>query len=259
MRVTSHETQKRSLLNTCSFMAADRSPGTCRTCAIMMLMSVLITGASGGLGPAVVEAFLATGATVFGVARSWKKGNPHNSTRFHVIEADVNTDEGCDAAVEAANPVRVLAHLVGAYAGGQPVASADDATFDQMINLNLRSAFRMIRAVLPGMQETGRGRILAIGSRAATEPMGGSAAYSLSKAGLAALIQTVALETKKSGITANLVATSVIDTTANRAAMRSADYSLWVKPESIARMLVWLASEEAADVSGAIVPIYGRV
>lgn len=222
-------------------------------------MSVLITGASGGLGPAVVEAFLAGGATVFGVARSWKRGNPHNSTRFHVIEADVNTDEGCDAAVEAAAPVRVLVHLVGAFAGGQPVAAADDNTFDLMINLNLRSAFRMIRAVLPAMQQAGRGRILAIGSRAASAPMSGSAAYNASKAGLEALIRTVALETKNAGITANLVAPSIIDTPVNRAAMPSADYSRWVKPESIAVTLVWLASDAASDISGAVVPIYGRV
>lgn len=222
-------------------------------------MPILITGASGGLGPAVVDAFLATGATVFGVARSWKKGNPHNTTRFHVVEADVNTDEGCDAAVEAATPVEALVHLVGAFAGGKTVEKTDDSTFDQMINLNLRSAFRMIRAVLPGMQEAGRGRILMIGSRAGEEPMAGCAAYNLSKAGLASLIRTVAMETKKTGITANLVAPSTIDTAANRAAMPSANHSLWVKPESIARLLVWLASKEAADISGAVIPIYGRV
>src|ERR1700730_12092959 len=221
-------------------------------------MSILITGASGGLGPAVVDAFLATGATVFGVARSWKRGNPHNSTRFHAIEADVNTDEGCDTAVEAASPVTAVLHLVGAFAGGKRVEETDDATFDQMINANLRSAFRMIRAVLPGMQEAGRGRILVMGSRAGEEPMAGFSAYNIAKAGLASLIRTVALETKNSGITANLVAPSIIDTPANRTAMPAANYSLWVKPESIARLLVWLASEEAADISGAVIPIYGR-
>ena len=221
-------------------------------------MSILITGASGGLGPAVVEAFLATGATVFGVARSWKKGNPHNSTRFHTIEADVNTDEGCDAAAEAAAPVRALVHMVGAFAGGQPAAATDDSIFDQMVNLNLRSAFRMIRAVLPGMQEAGHGRILVIGSRAAEEPIPNCSAYNISKAGLVSLIRTVAIETKKSGITANVVAPSTIDTPANRRAMPAADPSNWVKPESIARLLLWLASDEAADISGAVIPIYGR-
>src|SRR5579884_48670 len=222
-------------------------------------MSVLITGASGGLGPAVVDAFLASGATVFGVARSWAKGNPHGSTHFHTIEADVVTDEGCDTAVSSAAPVQVLVHLVGGFGGGKPVAQADDAVWDQMLNLNLRTAFRMMRAVLPGMQSAGFGRILAVGSRAAAEPMPNFAAYTVAKAGLEALIRTVALETKASGVTANLVAPSIIDTAPNRAAMPKADPSKWVKPESIARLLVWLASRESADISGAVVPVYGGV
>lgn len=221
-------------------------------------MSILITGASGGLGPAVVEAFLATGTAVFGVARSWTKGNPHGSTRFHAIEADVNTDEGCDNAVESAAPVDALVHLVGGFAGGHPVSATSDAVFDQMINANLRSAFRMIRAVLPAMQYAGRGRILVIGSRAAEVPIPGSAAYNSSKAALAALIRTTAVENQKTGVTANLVATSIIDTPANRAAMPSADHSAWVAPSAIANLLVWLASDAAADMNGAIIPIYGR-
>jgi NAD(P)-dependent dehydrogenase (short-subunit alcohol dehydrogenase family) len=221
-------------------------------------MSILITGANGGLGPAVVEAFLATDAMVFGVARFWKRGNPHNSVRFHIVEADLNTDEGCDAAAEAAAPVGTLVHLVGAFAGGKPVTETDDATFDQMINANLRVAFRVIRAVLPGMLNAGRGRIIVIGSRAGEQPMAGSAVYNAAKAAVASLIRTVALETKDSGVTANVVAPSIIDTPANRAAMPSADHGRWVRPESIAKLLVWLASDEAADVSGAVIPIYGR-
>jgi NAD(P)-dependent dehydrogenase (short-subunit alcohol dehydrogenase family) len=221
-------------------------------------MSTLITGANGGLGPAVVEAFLATGGMVYGVARSWKHGNPHKSVHFHIVESDVNTDEGCDTAVEAAAPVHTLVHLVGAFAGGKPVTETDDATFDQMINANLRTAFRMIRAVLPGMLHEGRGRIIVIGSRTGEQPMVGASAYNAAKAAVVSLVRTVALETKDSGVTANLVSPSVIDTPANRAAMPSADHSLWVKPESIARLLVWLASDEAADISGAVIPIYGR-
>ncbi len=168
-------------------------------------MPVLITGASGGLGPAVVDEFLNAGATVYGVARSWHKGNPHNSTRFHVIEADVNTDEGCDTAVQAASPIEALIHLVGGWAGGKPVAETDDATFDRMINLNLRSAFRMMRAALPGMQAARQGRIVVIGSRAAVEPVAASAAYNASKAALASLVRTAALENKNTGVTINLV------------------------------------------------------
>jgi NAD(P)-dependent dehydrogenase (short-subunit alcohol dehydrogenase family) len=153
----------------------------------------------------------------------------------------------------------VLVHLVGAYAGGNPVATTDDSTFDQMINVNLRSAFRMVRAVLPGMVEKGSGRILAIGSRAGDEPLAGASAYNIAKAGLASLVRTVALETKRSGVTANLVSPSIIDSPSNRAALPSADRSLWVKPASVANLLVWLASDEAADISGAVIPIYGQV
>jgi NAD(P)-dependent dehydrogenase (short-subunit alcohol dehydrogenase family) len=222
-------------------------------------MSILITGASGGLGPAVADAFLAAGETVYGVARSWKKGNPHNSAKFHAIEADVNTDEGCDTAVEAAAPVKVLVHLVGGFGGGQPVQTTDDAVFDQMINANLRSAFRMIRAVLPGMQGAGYGRMIVMGSRAGEEPMAGFACYTVAKAGVAALVRTVALENKGSGITANVVAPSIIDTPANRKSMPQADHSKWVKAESIAKVILWLASEKSSDVSGAVIPVYGSV
>lgn len=220
-------------------------------------MAILITGANGGLGPAVVDAFLAAGETVYGVGRSWKKGNPHNSTSFHSVEADVNTDEGCDTAVSAAAPVTALVHLVGGFGGGQPVQATDDAVFDQMINANLRSAFRIIRAVLPGMQSAKHGRIVVMGSRAGEELMAGFAAYTVAKAGVAALVRTVALENKGSGVTANVLAPSIIDTPANRAAMPLADRSKWVTPESIAKTILWLTSNGAADISGAVIPIYG--
>jgi NAD(P)-dependent dehydrogenase (short-subunit alcohol dehydrogenase family) len=127
-----------------------------------------------------------------------------------------------------------------------------------MLGLNLRSAYTIFRAVLPGMLKAGKGRIVAVGARAAIEPIANFAAYSVSKAALVALVKTVALEVKDSGITANAVLPSVIDTPANRAAMPAADASKWVTPESIAGLLVWLVSDAARDVNGAAIPIYGR-
>jgi NAD(P)-dependent dehydrogenase (short-subunit alcohol dehydrogenase family) len=127
-----------------------------------------------------------------------------------------------------------------------------------MLDLNLRSAQLMFRAVLPSMIKAGKGRIVAVGARAALEPIANFAAYSVSKAALVALVKTVALEVKDAGITANVVLPSVIDTPANRAAMPSADASKWVTPESIAGLLIWLTSDAARDVSGAAIPIYGR-
>jgi NAD(P)-dependent dehydrogenase (short-subunit alcohol dehydrogenase family) len=220
-------------------------------------MAILITGASGGLGTAVVEAFLATGATVYGTARAWKN-QPHSNPRFHPIEANLLQPSECDRAAKLAAPVDALLHLVGGFDGGKPVAETPDETWDKILDLNLRSAQMMFRAVLPSMIKAGRGCIVAVGSRAAVEPMANFAAYSVSKAALVTLVKTVALEVKDSGITANVVLPSVIDTPANRAAMPSADASKWVTPESIAGLLVWLASDAARDVNGAVIPIYGR-
>lgn len=155
-------------------------------------------------------------------------------------------------------PLDALVHVLGGFEGGDPVARMEASVWDRMLQLNLNAAFHMFRAALPGMLDAGHGRILAVGSRTAVEPAAGLSAYGVSKAGLVALIRTIALEVKNQGVTANVVLPSVIDTPANRKAMPKADFAKWVRPESIAKLLVWLASEEAADVNGAVIPIYGK-
>lgn len=205
----------------------------------------------------MVEAFLGTGATVYGADLAWKQ-QPHSNPRFHPIEANLLDAAECERVAKLAGPVDALLHLVGGFSGGQPVADTPDEIWEKMLGLNLRSAYSIFRAVLPGMMKAGKGRIVAVGARAALEPMANFAAYCVSKAALVALVKTVALEVKDSGITANVVLPSVIDTPANRAAMPSADASKWVTAESIAGLLVWLASDAARDVNGAAIPIYGR-
>jgi NAD(P)-dependent dehydrogenase (short-subunit alcohol dehydrogenase family) len=219
-------------------------------------MNIIITGAGGGLGTAVASAFAATGATVIGVEREWRQPMP-----FITINTDLTTAEGCEKMVTEAlqhGPIDALVHLVGGFGGGAPISETTDATWDLMMNINLRAAFLTMRAVLKPMTLAKKGRIVAISSRAAVEPMPNFAAYAVAKSGLVALIKNVAAETKDSGITANAVLPSIIDTAANRKAMPQADFSRWVAPESIAKLLVWLASDPAADVSGAVIPIYGR-
>ena len=206
-----------------------------------------------------MQSFLDNGAAaVYGVARTWKKGEGAADGRFHRIEADVLQESECRRAAESAGPIDVLVHLVGGFAGGKPVAEAESDVWDQMLNVNLRSAVHIFRAVLPRMIQTGRGRLIAVGSRAAVEPMANFAAYCSSKAALVTMVKTVALEVMGSGVTANIVLPSIIDTPANRNAMPKSDFSKWVKPESIGHLLVWLASGEASDVNGAVIPIYGR-
>jgi NAD(P)-dependent dehydrogenase (short-subunit alcohol dehydrogenase family) len=219
-------------------------------------MSVLITGASGGLGGAVCTAFVESGAKVIGVERA-----PKQSKAYQTIAADVSTAEGCSEMVRQAlesGPIDALVHLVGGFSGGTSVAETSDQVWDSMMSVNLKTAFNVMRASLPSMIAAKRGRIVAIGSRAAVEASPNFAAYAVSKAALVALVKNVAAEVKDSGITANAVLPSVIDTAANRKAMARADFSRWVAPESIARLIVWLCSEAAANVSGAAIPIYGR-
>jgi NAD(P)-dependent dehydrogenase (short-subunit alcohol dehydrogenase family) len=221
-------------------------------------MAILITGAAGGLGRAVVDAFLATGATVYGADVSWKH-QPHTNANFHPIEANRLQADECERVAKMASPVEALLHLIGAIDGPKPVEETPDDVWQRMLDFNLRSAYIMFRAVLPQMTEAGHGRIVAVGSRAVLEPMANFAAYNAAKAALVALVKTIAVESRDAGVTANVVLPSIIDTPGNRASMSSADYSKWVTPESIASLMVWLLSDAARSVSGAAIPIYGGV
>lgn len=221
---------------------------------------VLITGAKGGLGTFVTNAFLDAGATVIGVSRSIADSD-FRHPNFSGIPAELGNGDEARKLVEAVTAKRgridALVHLVGGFAGGSPVAETDDAVFDRMIDMNLRSAFHVMRAVLPQMRNRGSGRIIAVGSKAAVEPAPMAGVYAASKAALLSLIRTIARENSDRGITANAVLPGTMDTPANRAAMPGADFSKWVNPSQIAGILVHLASDQASQISGALIPVYG--
>lgn len=221
----------------------------------------LVTGANGGLGTHVTKALLDAGFAVVGLAPKIQQSD-FDSPSFTALPASLNSladaKKAVDTVIGRFGKIDVLAHLVGGFAGGQTVAETDDATFQRMFDMNVNSAFHMLRAVLPQMRRAGSGRIIAIGSRAVEDPGPRVGAYSATKAALVSLIQTVARENKDAGITANVILPGTIDTPANRRDMPGADTSQWVSPASIASMIVWLAGDAAKDVTGAVIRVYGR-
>ena len=210
---------------------------------------VVITGATGGLGSAVAEAFKAVGDQVIGVSRS--SGD---------FQADLTRPEQADAlvkhVVELHGRLDVLVHTTGGFDSGGSVAETGLDVWQRMMDMNFQAALHTIRAVLPVLRSGGR--IIAVGSRAGVQLAAGLGAYSVSKAALNALVQTVALEVTDLGITANVVLPSTIDTSANRSSRPAEQGARWVTPQSIAGVILWLASDAAADVNGALVPVYGR-
>jgi NAD(P)-dependent dehydrogenase (short-subunit alcohol dehydrogenase family) len=208
----------------------------------------------------VTQAFLDAGATVIGTSRNMQQSS-FASSAFTAISAEISSPAGAavlvDQVIARFERIDVLAHTVGGFAGGQSIAETDDDTFQRMFDINLNSAFYMLRAVLPAMRKTG-GRIIAIGSRAAVDPGPGVGAYSASKAALVSLIRTVAAENKDAGITANVILPGTMDTATNRKAIPNADISKWVQPASVASLVLWLAGDAGGDVTGAVLPVYGK-
>jgi NAD(P)-dependent dehydrogenase (short-subunit alcohol dehydrogenase family) len=230
----------------------------------------VITGGVGGLGGAVTAAFVAAGASVVVVERSGRRqafdtlaaqlGAP--AERLDFVAADV-LDENSVAAMVAAALARhgrmdVLVNLVGGYEAGQPVTELDLAVWQRMEDLNLRSAFLVSKHAARPMIQQGEGRILNISARGARSGRKNAAAYAVAKAGIITLTEVQAEELRDQGVTVNCILPSIIDTPANRAALPNADFGRWPRAEEVARVLLFLASDDAKLISGAAIPVYGR-
>jgi NAD(P)-dependent dehydrogenase (short-subunit alcohol dehydrogenase family) len=229
--------------------------------------SVLVAGGTGGLGRAVSLGFLDEGASVVVTYRDQKE--------FDVLESAVteksllegyNADLTDEAAVQQLI-ARILAdhrgldavvNAVGAYAGGVPLWELESKVFDRMMALNLRSGFILARAVAPEMLKQRSGVIINIASKAAFDHAAGAAVYVASKAAAVAMMDSLAADLNGTGVRVNSVLPSIIDTEANRKAMPGADFAQWPKPENIARVILFLCSDDAKLIHGAAVPVYGN-
>jgi NAD(P)-dependent dehydrogenase (short-subunit alcohol dehydrogenase family) len=216
---------------------------------------VVIAGGRGGLGQAVTPAFEKAGARVIVIDRH-AAGQAQGDGIG--IDADV-TDETSVAravsqALDHAGRLDCLVNLVGGFAAGR-LAETSPATWNRMVSLNLTAAYLLSRAVIPHFSNQRAGRILHIVARAGQDPFPGAAAYIVAKSGLMTLIRVLALELAGSGVTINGILPTTIDTPANRTNMPKADPSTWVKPEAIAEILLFLASDAAGGINGALIPI----
>jgi NAD(P)-dependent dehydrogenase (short-subunit alcohol dehydrogenase family) len=228
---------------------------------------VLVAGGTGGLGRAVSLAFLGEGAKVVVTYRDPKELDAIKSevaARGLSIEGhsvDV-TDETAvrqlvDQVLAQYRRLDALVNAVGGYVGGVNLWELETKVFDQMLALNLRSGYALSRAALPAMLKQKHGAIVNVASKAAFDHGAGASAYAASKAAALAMMDSLAAEVKGTGVRVNSILPSIIDTAANRKAMPNADFAKWPKPEDIARVILFLCSDDAKVIHGAAVPVYG--
>jgi NAD(P)-dependent dehydrogenase (short-subunit alcohol dehydrogenase family) len=231
------------------------------------MAQVLITGGTGALGSATTRRFLEDGHRVAVTCRHQQETERlirelgPLQAQLIAVEADVTNETSVQKATalvrDQGGPIQTLVHLVGAWHGGEPVHEHSFETWARTMDLNLTSAFLCCRAVLPAMREANWGRIVLVSSRTAHQGRVGQVAYAIAKEGVAILSEVIAEECRGTGVTANTIAPSVIDTPANRRANPHADPDAWVSPEDAACIIAFLASEEAGQLRGAWLPAFG--
>jgi NAD(P)-dependent dehydrogenase (short-subunit alcohol dehydrogenase family) len=225
--------------------------------------AIAVTGGFGSLGASVGRAALAAGARVALLDRTQAPKAPADLAQALAL-GGVDLGSGNAASAAIAQVVQHFGRLDALVnvAGGfrwEKIESGSIDTWDLLYQMNLRTAVGASQAALPHLLAGGDGRIVNVGAGAAAKAGVGMGAYAASKAGVARLTEALAEELKDRGVTVNAVLPSIIDTAANRADMPNADFSRWVKPEQIADLIVFLLSDRARAITGALIPISGRV
>jgi len=228
----------------------------------------LVTGGTGQLGRVVVRRFTEQGARVIVPYRSQEKylalrswlgslaeqvdGWPSDLTDWSAVQQLVTQ------VIQHHGQIDHVLCLAGGFVGSRFLEAGPDQ-WDRMHALNVQPTLLTLRATLPYLVERGRGRAVTIGARQALEPSPGASAYAASKAAVILLTQSIARELRGTGVTINCVVPSTIDTETNRQMMPKADPATWVKPESVAALLLFLCSPEAEAINGAVIPVYAKL
>ena len=228
---------------------------------------VVITGAAGNLGSAVARAFEAQGTRLVLLDR--KEGrlqeifpaisrlNKHLLLDGVDMASKESVDDAFSKAIAFHGHVDVLVNTVGGYQAGTPVHETPIETMEFLMDLNARTTFLSCQAAIPHMLKAGRGKIINIGARQGTKGLAKSGVYAMSKSAVLRLTESLSAELKRQGINVNAVLPGTIDTPANRKAMPDADLSRWVTPQAISEVILFLASDSANAVHGALIPVFG--
>jgi NAD(P)-dependent dehydrogenase (short-subunit alcohol dehydrogenase family) len=175
-----------------------------------------------------------------------------------LVQADLFDPDAVARAVASVDDLGAVVNLVGGFFDGPRVHELAVEDWERMLRLNLRPAFLLARAAMPVLLEAGGGAFVAVSARPALRPYPGSAAYSTSKAAVLAFVRALDADYAKDGVRSNAILPSVIDTPANRKATPDADFSKWVQPADIAKVIRFLIADDSAPTSGAAIPVYGR-
>ena len=226
--------------------------------------TVIVTGGTGALGGSVVRGFLDAGARVLvtyvveAEVAPFRQQFADAADRTELHRCDVRRAAEVEALFQhvPTGELRAVVNLAGGYRWTK-VADADDATLEHLLDLNLRTTFAMCRAAAPALVAAGGGAIVNVSARAALRGEAGNGVYGATKAAVLALTQSLSAELKGDGVNVNAVLPSIIDTPANRKAMPKSDPAAWVAPGDLASVIVFLASNAAAAIHGAAIPVYG--